>query len=354
MPPRPLISIVLPTYNGARYLHQAIDSCLAQTYQNWELIIVDDASTDDTPSLIANYTARDGRIRTIRNPTNRKLPGTLNNGFALARGELLTWTSDDNCYRPEALTEMLAFLEENPSVDVVYADFTVIDQQGSPLRGGGTGPLEDLPLGNCVGACFLYRRAVQERLGGYAEDLFLVEDYDFWLRASASFRLARLAKDLYLYRRHTNSLSNLQPLNVSLAHEKCLARNLPRMTWMDRQLRRRAYRHLVSMAMKRGDRSAARSHALKWVGSDPLLVLRGDLPAAARAILPGWLDRLRARREAIKWSSRLRGARKELCELLPRGVTLILVDENQLGGETSPAHPTLPFLEKEGQYWGPP
>src|SRR6516162_6752271 len=102
----PLISIVLPTFNGARYLREAIESCLHQSYPNWELILVDDASTDETPSIIADYLARDRRVTSLRNPVNRKLPGSLNAGFAQARGELLTWTSDDNCYRPHALNEM--------------------------------------------------------------------------------------------------------------------------------------------------------------------------------------------------------------------------------------------------------
>ena len=93
----PLISIVLPSYNGARYVCESIDSCLRQSYHNWELIIVDDASTDDTPSIIAEYVARDHRIRSIRNAVNRRLPGSLNIGFADASVQFLTWTSDDNC-----------------------------------------------------------------------------------------------------------------------------------------------------------------------------------------------------------------------------------------------------------------
>ena len=88
----PLVSIVLPTHNGARYLEQAVQSCLDQTYRNWELIIVDDASTDETPALIARLVAADSRIRSIRNEVNQKLPGALNTGFAQARGEYLTWT----------------------------------------------------------------------------------------------------------------------------------------------------------------------------------------------------------------------------------------------------------------------
>src|SRR6516164_7318203 len=148
----PLISIVLPTYNGASYLREAIESCLRQTYPNWELILVDDASTDETPSIIAEYLARDSRIATLRNPVNRKLPASLNAGFARARGELLTWTSDDNCYLPEALGEMAAFLKTNPSVDLVYVDFTVIDERGAPVGAGWTGPPEQLPFRNVVGA----------------------------------------------------------------------------------------------------------------------------------------------------------------------------------------------------------
>src|SRR5262249_43437912 len=223
----PLISIVLPTYNGARYLRDAIESCLHGTYPNWELILVDDASTDDTPSIIAEYMARDCRVAALCNPVNRKLPGSLNAGFARARGELLTWTSDDNCYRPEALSEMAAFLSANPSVDLVYADFSVIDDEGAVTGEGWLGPIQELPLRSSIGACFLYRRAVHDCLGGYDEDLVLVEDWDFWLRASTSFRLARLREDLYLYRCHKDSLTGTQLERVRSAQERCLAKNLP-------------------------------------------------------------------------------------------------------------------------------
>src|SRR5262249_7165933 len=276
----------------------AIESCLHQTYPNWELILVDDASTDDTPSIIAEYVARDGgRIATLRNPVNRKLPGSLNVGFARARGELLTWTSDDNCYRPGALREMAAFLRANPSVDLVYADFTVIDDSGATTGEGWVGPVEELPLRNSIGACFLYRRAVHDCLGGYDEDLVLVEDWDYWLRTSTSFRLARLREDLYLYRRHKNSLTGTQLERVGPAVERCLTKNLPRLTWLDRDLRARAYKNLVELAMKRQDRRAAWSHLLAWVRSDRFLVLRRGLGSVACVLLPAALQGLIKRPE---------------------------------------------------------
>src|SRR5918994_1870306 len=132
--PEPLISIVLPTYNGSRYLREAIDSCVAQTYQNWELIVVDDCSTDATPGIVAEYVGRDPRIKSIRHETNKKLPQALNTGHAAARGHYLMWTSDDNRLLTFAIEELTAFLEHNPRVGLVYADSVLIDKTGRYVR----------------------------------------------------------------------------------------------------------------------------------------------------------------------------------------------------------------------------
>src|SRR3989304_1114440 len=109
----PKVSIVLPTYNGARYIRQSIDSCVHQTYRNIELIIVDDASTDNTPEIIASY--KDERIKYFRHEKNMGLPHALNAGFAEANGDCLTWTSDDNYYAKEAIEKMLSFLIKKSS-----------------------------------------------------------------------------------------------------------------------------------------------------------------------------------------------------------------------------------------------
>ena len=111
----PKVSIILPTYNGAKYLRESIDSCLSQTHKNIELIIVDDCSTDQTSQIIKPY--QDARIRYIRNEKNMRLPRSLNIGFALATGEYLTWTSDDNQFLPHAIETMLKILREDKSVD---------------------------------------------------------------------------------------------------------------------------------------------------------------------------------------------------------------------------------------------
>lgn len=101
-----LISIVLPVYNGEKYLRESIDSILAQTYKNWELLIVDDCSTDSSSEIAKEYVSKDRRIYYYHNENNLRLPRNLNKGFSLARGNYLTWTSDDNRFKPTALEKM--------------------------------------------------------------------------------------------------------------------------------------------------------------------------------------------------------------------------------------------------------
>lgn len=130
---QPLISIVLPIYNGEKYMRQSIDSVLAQTYINWELLIIDDGSTDRTASIATEYTTKDARIHYYKNPKNLRLPKTLNRGFSLAHGDYLTWTSDDNYYYPTALEVMYRTLQQQnqefafASCDVIEADGKIVE-----------------------------------------------------------------------------------------------------------------------------------------------------------------------------------------------------------------------------------
>lgn len=257
----PIVSIVLPTYNGSKFLRQSVESCLGQTFRQWELIVVDDASTDATPELIRELAAADPRVRPLRHETNRKLPGALNSGFAAARGKYLTWTSDDNLYRPHAIGRMVEFLDARPEVDMVYADHAMIDERGNVTSVRVVGPTKRLVFGNVVSACFLYRREVYEAIGGYAEDLYLAEDYDYWLRASGRFRLEPLHEDLYLYRQHSGALSVTAEAGIARATERCFERNLPHLAWAGTRALQRRYLRLSAEAKRRGDRTCSR----KWL-----------------------------------------------------------------------------------------
>ena len=247
----PLVSIVLPTFNGSRYLGESVRSCIAQTYPNWELILVDDASTDSTPRLIAEFVAQDARIRSLRNDPNRRLPASLNRGFKESRGEYLTWTSDDNYYAPEALSKMVSVLQKNPTTDFVYADYQTIDDDGKITGKKSVLEIEELWAGNTIGACFLYKRLVQERLSGYAENLFLAEDYDFWLRASVEFKFQPLHESLYFYRYHSASLTSAQSDKTAALADLALAKNIRNLHWMSRDLKIEAALRLIKGALKR-------------------------------------------------------------------------------------------------------
>jgi GT2 family glycosyltransferase len=262
----PRVSIILPAYNGAAYLAESLQSCLDQTYRDLEVIVVDDASTDATGAIVAEFAAGDPRVRCVRHAMNRGLPVALNTGFAASRGAYLTWTSDDNRYLPIAIEEMAHALDADPAVAYVYADIELIDEDGAVVATESAMEPRELLTGHeGTGiACFLYRRSVYERIGDYAEDLFLAEDYDYWLRVlAAGIAMRHLRAALYQYRRHARSLTDARRGRTFLAAEQALLRRLPQMSWLSRSLRGRAYLYLASLAAWHGDARAALGYTLR-------------------------------------------------------------------------------------------
>ena len=210
-----LISVILPVYNGEKYISDSILSVLNQTFKNFELIIVNDCSTDNTLAIIAEFAKKDPRIKIITNQINKKLPATLNIGHQKAKGDFITWTSDDNLYKPDAFKQYIHHLQNSQS-QIVYSDIDLINHNGEFLRMRKLAEPEYLINGNFIGSSFLYKREVFEILEGYNEDLFLVEDYDFWLRAFNRFKFHYIKKSIYSYRLHSESLTS----QISLNEEK--------------------------------------------------------------------------------------------------------------------------------------
>ena len=285
MSDEPLISIVLPVYNGARYLQEALASVTAQTWPHWELICVDDASTDATPALLAAWAARDSRIRVLRHERNERLPAALNTGFAAARGELLTWSSDDNRYRPEALATLARRLRDEPALAFVYSDYALLDETGRIAGVKVAPPPLDLVTSADGLPSFLYRRSVYERVGAYATDLFLAEDYDYWLRViAAGFVLAPLHETLYEYRRHARSLTDAHRGDTFAAAERALLRNRAELTRRYPELRGAICLHLASLASWRGQRLRAARYAAQGMRHSPRAMARQAQAYVARRL----------------------------------------------------------------------
>ena len=221
-----MISIVLPVYNGERYLADSIKSILNQTYKDFELIIVNDCSTDSSLEIIEEFARTDPRIIIINNEQNQKLPRSLNIGFSYCHGEYYTWTSDDNLMLPDFCEAMITKLQ-NSNADLVFSRCGIVDSNGRRI--GKTelhDDLDEIYCNNIVLASFMYRRKVHDALNGYDTDKFLVEDYDFWLRAYRQFRFAYIPDILYEIRFHGDNLGTKYFEDVKLRKIELLKDNL--------------------------------------------------------------------------------------------------------------------------------
>lgn len=283
----PVVTIVMPIYNGARYLGSAIHSVLRQQYSDWELICIDDASTDGSGAIIARHAAEDSRIRHLTNDRNLGLPATLNRGFSEARGELHSWTSDDNILRPNMIMKLVAELEARPEADLAYAGYSVIDAAENILRYVSPPPMEERWFCNPVGAAFLYRRHVTEALGGYDEQLFGAEDYDYWLRAAHQFQMVPVDSDLYLYRRHDRSLTDQRSADIRRLVSKVLLRELDHVD--DKTLRAKALIHRILSDWYYFDVRLL----LKALASDPWTVLKA-WPQLLKDLMRAIVHRIRS------------------------------------------------------------
>lgn len=201
------VSIILPVYNGEAHVSKAIESVLAQTYSCWELIIVNDCSSDHTGEVAASYASRDSRIRILHNHTNQKLPRSLNIGFSHASGDYYTWTSDDNQFHPDAIEKMVQAIESSSDIDLVYADYSIVNMDGSLIREIKSGEPHEIFFHCVVGACFLYTKELAQKAGSYDPDMFLAEDYEYWIRCYQYGKFLHIPENLYAYGRHENNLS---------------------------------------------------------------------------------------------------------------------------------------------------
>lgn len=189
-----LASVVIATYNRARFLGEAIDSVLCQTHPEFEVIVVDDGSTDGTRALVERYLPR---VRYVWQP-NRERGAARNHGLRLASGDFIAFLDSDDAWTPDKLERDLARFEERPDAGLVYSDIQLVDVDGRPLRrlrrrgheGWVTGPL--LRKNFVSNGAHLIRAEAVRAAGGFREELEFVgsEDWELWVRLSTRIRFA--------------------------------------------------------------------------------------------------------------------------------------------------------------------
>jgi len=211
--PAPTVSVLMSVYNGVAYLDAAIESILAQTYTDFELLLVDDGSTDDTYARLLPYAQRDRRVRLSRT-ANQGMSRARNQLLQQARGELIAIMDADDVALPERLALQVAFLRQHPEVVCVGGNHQVIDQRGRLLT-TLTLPQTDAEIqrlalaghGSICHPCATIRRWAMVQAGGYDGELRSAQDLDLWLKLGELGALANLPDTILQYRLHLGSLS---------------------------------------------------------------------------------------------------------------------------------------------------
>ena len=212
------VSVVMPVYNGEKYLAEAIESILAQTFSDFELIIVDDGSTDGSGEIIRSYEKRDKRIRVIQHESNLGVSVARNTGIAAAAGEYVAFTDCDDVSLPRRLEKQTAFLNANPRIGAVGVAANIVTEDLQPLRTYNVPTNSSFIAFNLVNrganmifAAMLTRREYLEASGGYRSDFKILEDNELFTRMiwKTGIRYANIPEILYLYRQHGASLSHV-------------------------------------------------------------------------------------------------------------------------------------------------
>lgn len=204
----PLVSVVIPSFNSARYLADAVKSVAAQTYSAVECIVIDDGSTDHTSALLKELSALYPGLKTSRK-TNGGMSSARNMGLRLCTGELVSFLDADDLLLPDKLERQVAFLNAHPEVGFVYGDYIVVTEDLQTLAlftaemPRDLDPLDALCYRNWFSPLVpLIRRSITDVVGGFDEELNSAEDWDYWVRCANVAHLAYLSGPVGLYRQH--------------------------------------------------------------------------------------------------------------------------------------------------------
>jgi glycosyltransferase involved in cell wall biosynthesis len=207
----PKVSVIMTAHNRERYIGKAIESVLAQTYKDFDLLIWDDGSSDNTFAIACEYAKKDNRIR-LAAYDHRGPVKALKEAIADTFGPYLCWVDSDDILESTALEETVAVLDSEPAVGVVYTDYRVIDAN-DVIKGYGRRcripySKDRLLLDFMTFHFRLMRRFAYNQVGGIDDTLEMAEDYDLCLKLSEISSFKHLAKPLYRYRYHDQSLSH--------------------------------------------------------------------------------------------------------------------------------------------------
>lgn len=254
----------MPVYNGQRFVDEAIASAVGQGFDDFEFVIIDDGSTDDTPAILAEWAARDSRITVHRSPHNEGIPAALNRGLAIARGEFVVRQDADDLCVAGRIAKQVAVLDADPNVVLVSAGYEVIDEQGKRrgwrMRDEAPEVIEYLlHFSNAIGGHgqVMFRRELVLAVGSYRVEYDYSQDYDLWSRLMARGRLVVLPINGMRHRMHdrrVSVVSGIRQLNNSMSISR---RNLT--AFLGQELDDEEFESMSAVWRQTGRRGAASS-----------------------------------------------------------------------------------------------
>ena len=284
----PRVSVVMTVFNGQAYLREAVDSLLGQTFSDFELIVIDDGSTDQTREILQAYAKRDDRVRVTSRP-NTGVVRAANEGIARARGQYLARMDADDISEPQRFAVQVAYLDTNPDCVLVGSRVRIIDPYGSPVALSGQKlsheeiERELLTTGGgwaVVQPSAMMRLAAVREAGGYRGSVNMSEDHDLFLRLAERGKVVNLPEPLLRYRRHYKSLNHTQYESARQVKETILRQAFERRglafpadwkfePWHPPQ-KAEQFRLWGWAAIKAGNIAVARRHAVGALKAGPL------------------------------------------------------------------------------------
>ncbi len=274
------VTAAIPTYNRARFLPEAIESVLGQTFEDVEIVIVDDGSTDDTARVVEPYL---GRLRYVRQE-NQGRSAARNAAIREARGRYVSFLDSDDRWLPHKLESHVALLEAEPDVGLVHGHVDVIDDDGRPMPGlteyhhriWNAAHREPVTYAGyvlecrCFSSATTFRRSVFDEVGLYDPSLAL-DDYELYLRVALDSRIVFVPTSVTEYRSHGE---NMDPAQLTLGQIQGALKHLDLLEHRDAPDRERAVRNLHAMLARSynvlGDQPSARRHAVYALRADVL------------------------------------------------------------------------------------
>lgn len=301
----PKVSCGMPVYNAERYLREAIDSILGQTFEDFELVVCNDGSTDESETILRDYVKRDARVRLLDRSDNRGLIATRNEILAEMNGEYCAVMDADDIAMPDRFERQAAFLDAHPDHVLVGSRILLIDPDGHPMCALGIKEThEEIDAWHMEGhsgaaicnPTIMMRTQAARDVGGYEDGTACAEDYDLFLRLAEVGKLATLPDVLLHYRQHLSSVGyqrNIEQRNaIRLAVQKAYERRQIKepVRMLDEHVPNRnaayAYRQWVEWSLRGGNMGTARRYAWKAVGVAPWS------PRAWRSFARAWIKRI--------------------------------------------------------------